>query len=147
MWTIVKIAAEIARRIKWRWRAMGRLGRKVTPRAPVWGWAMVWLRSSFLPSQNYLIILAVVVGLLTGLGSVGFVFVLHAIADFARGPVAEALSIFGAANLVLLPALGGLLVGPLIYRFAGKKGIVCPKESYFGVRSCSDDSITKLRQS
>ncbi len=118
MWNLAKLTVEITRRVKWRWRAMGRLGRKITPSAPVWGWAMVWVRSSFLPSQNYLIILAVVVGLLTGLGSVGFVFILHAIADFARGPVAEALSIFGSANLVLLPALGGLLVGPLIHRFA-----------------------------
>ena len=36
----------------------------------------------------------------------------------ARDDVADALEIFGSASLVLLPALGGLFVGPLINRFA-----------------------------
>ena len=87
-------------------------------RLSVWRWARVWLRASFLPEQNYLIILSVVVGVLTGLGSVGFIYVLEFVADFARGPVAGVLSRFGPAELVLLPALGGLLVGPLVYKFA-----------------------------
>ncbi len=78
----------------------------------------VFFRASFLPEQNYLIILAVVVGILTGYGSVGFIFVLEWIAEFARGPVASTLGLFGSANLVLLPAVGGLMAGPLIYRFA-----------------------------
>ena len=55
---------------------------------------------------------------MTGLGSVGFIYVLEMVADFARGPVATALDRFGAAQLVLLPALGGLLVGPIVHRFA-----------------------------
>ena len=94
------------------------LGRKLTSRLAVWRWATVWLRASFLPEQNYLIILSVVVGVLTGLGSVGFIYVLRWVADFARGPVAATLSGFGSAQLVLLPALGGLMVGPIVYLFA-----------------------------
>ena len=94
------------------------VGPTLTSYLSVWRWARVWLRSSFLPEQNYLIILAVVVGIVTGLGSVGFIYVLEMVADFARGPVATALSGFGAAQLVLLPALGGLLVGPIVHRFA-----------------------------
>ena len=78
----------------------------------------VFFRASFLPEQNYLIILAVVIGILTGYGSVGFIFMLDRIAEFARGPVASTLGVFGSANLVLLPALGGLMAGPLIHRFA-----------------------------
>ena len=125
-----KLIIHLLSRVGLRLRAMRRLGRRVAPRVPTWGWAMVWLRSSFLPSQNYLIILAVVIGVLTGLGSVGFIKVLDAIAEFARDGVAGAEGIwvfgyrwtilerFGSANLVLLPALGGLLVGPLINRFA-----------------------------
>ena len=101
-----------------RLRAMRRLGGRVVPLAPAWGWAMIWFRSSFLPSQNYLIILAIAVGLLTGLGSVGFIYVLRELAAFARGDIESALSIFGAAGIVLLPAIGGLFVGPLIHRFA-----------------------------
>ena len=92
-----------------------RIGRALAPiisRLSVWRWARVWLQSSFLPEQNYLIILAVVVGVMTGLGSVGFIYVLEMVGDFARGPVASLFDRFGAAQLVLLPALGGLMVGP-----------------------------------
>ena len=93
-------------------------GRWLAERLPIWRWTKVFLRTSFLPEQNYLIILAVIVGVLTGYGSVGFIFVLGWIAEFARGPVASALGVFGPARLVLLPALGGLIAGPLIHRFA-----------------------------
>ena len=101
-----------------RLRAMRRLGGRIAPLAPAWGVAMIWFRSSFLPSQNYLILLAVGVGLLTGLGSVGFIRVLQELAAFARGDVELALGLFGDAAIVLLPAIGGLCVGPLIDRFA-----------------------------
>ncbi len=87
--------------------------------AAAWDWAMIWFRSSFLPSQNYLIILAVVIGVLTGFGSWGFVRMLEFITDvIAREHVASALGVFGPASIVLLPAIGGLFVGPLINRFA-----------------------------
>ena len=90
----------------------------MTKRLPIWRWTKVFLRTSFLPEQNHLIILAVVVGVLTGYGSVGFIFLLGWVADFARGPVASVLGVFGPASLVLLPAIGGLIAGPLIHRFA-----------------------------
>ena len=77
-----------------------------------------WFQAPTLQSQNYLIFLAVCVGLLTGLGSVGFILLLRRLADFAQTDVAAALGVFGPANLVLLPAIGGLLAGPLITRFA-----------------------------
>ena len=89
-----------------------------TWRAAMGRWTKVFSKASFLPEQNYLIILAVVVGVLTGYGSVGFIFVLEWLAEFARGEVAHALEIFGPANLVLLPAIGGLIAGPLIHKFA-----------------------------
>ena len=94
------------------------IGRALAARIALWDWARVGLRASFLPEQNYLIILAVVVGVITGLGSVGFIYVLELTAGFARGPVAGLLERFGPAQLVLLPALGGLLVGPIVQRFA-----------------------------
>ena len=76
------------------------------------------LRSSFLPEQNQLIVLAVAVGLLTGFGSVGFIKILGAITTFAQERARTGLGFFGPADLVLLPALGGLVVGPVIYHFA-----------------------------
>ena len=98
--------------------ALAAAGRRLVARIAVWEWARVWLRASFLPEQNYLIILAVVVGVVTGLGSVAFIYVLELTAAFARGPVAGLLERFGPAQLVLLPALGGLMVGPIVQRFA-----------------------------
>ena len=84
----------------------------------MWKWAAVWLRSSFLSEQNYLIVLAVLVGILTGLGSVGFILLLRTLAGFAQQQLLGALAVFGPAKLVLLPAIGGLLVGPLVTKFA-----------------------------
>jgi CIC family chloride channel protein len=97
---------------------MARLGRRAAPGAPTLGWTAIWFRRSFLRSQNYLILLSVVTGILTGLGSVGFIHVLNGVGRFAREGLGSALAIFGPANLVLLPAIGGLMVGPLIERFA-----------------------------
>ena len=111
----MSIISEYSGRIGGRLRTVGRM---LSSRLAVWRWAKVWLRASFLPEQNYLIILSVVVGVLTGLGSVAFIYVLEMVADFARGPVAGLLERFGTAQLVLLPALGGLLVGPLVHYFA-----------------------------
>ncbi|MGD8897006.1 MAG: chloride channel protein [Acidobacteriota bacterium] len=77
------------------------------------------LRSSFLPEENQLIVLAIAVGVLTGFGSVGFIKALYAVTDFARDRVAAGLGFFfGPADIVLLPALGGLIVGPIIHHFA-----------------------------
>ncbi len=87
--------------------------------AKAWGGAVGWFRTSFLPSQNYLIILSVVVGILTGLGSVGFVYFLRAVTTYATVTVAE--GVFGwagSAAVVVLPAIGGLAAGPMIHRFA-----------------------------
>ena len=88
-----------------RWRALPR-------------WAKRSVRVPFLSEQARLVILAIVVGVLTGWGAVGFVLLLDAIAGFARGPLAATLAWLGSAHLVLLPVLGGLLAGPLTHRVA-----------------------------
>jgi len=99
----------------WLIASAGRLVRRLALLARAWGLAMGWFRSSFLPSQNYLIVLSVVVGVLTGLGSVGFVFVLRIVTSLANDSLSGSVfGAFGAASLVLLPAVGGLAVGPLI---------------------------------
>jgi CIC family chloride channel protein len=110
--------AALVGRVWARLRAMARLGRREAPAAPAWGWAMIWFRSSFLPSQNYLILLSIGVGVLTGFGSVAFIELLYRVTDFARNDVAATLGFFGPGSMLLLPAIGGLLVGPMIQRFA-----------------------------
>lgn len=69
-------------------------------------------------TRNILVVLSIVVGVLTALGSVAFIRLLGLVTHIARDGVAGALAVFGPAQLVLLPALGGLLVGPLTERFA-----------------------------
>jgi len=103
---------ELLRRLGlWLGRLLVGASRWWAERLPIWRWAKIFFRASFLPEQNYLIVLAVVVGILTGFGSVGFIYLLEQIAAFAVGPVASLLDVFGPANLVLLPAVGGLMAG------------------------------------
>jgi CIC family chloride channel protein len=111
---IVRVFSKTAERI----RILNRMGARAALGRPSFRWALLWWRASFLPSQNYLIILSIGIGVLTGLGSVGFVKLLNALTDFVRSDLAAGLDVFGAANLVLLPAMGGLLAGPIISRFA-----------------------------
>jgi CIC family chloride channel protein len=80
--------------------------------------ASALFRATFLPEQNYLIVLALVVGLLTGLGSALFIRLLQAVVHFAQGSLANSLTVFGPARLVLLPLVGAFVAGPLIERFA-----------------------------
>ncbi len=76
------------------------------------------MRSSLLLEPNYLVVLALAVGVLTGLGSVTFIVLLDGVTHLAREMLGGWLQLFGPANLVLVPALGGLLAGPLIWRYA-----------------------------
>jgi len=105
------------RRIERRTLAMARLGRRASPGLPAWGYASL-VFASFLRSANFMLVASVVAGVLTGLGSVGFIRLLEAVTFFAREGVAQLFTVFGPAQLVLLPALGGLMVGPLLERFA-----------------------------
>lgn len=58
-------------------------------------------RVPLLSEQTRLVVLAIIVGLLTGWGAVGFLLLLDRMTDFARGPVAGALSAVGVPGLVV----------------------------------------------
>jgi len=64
-----------------------------------------------------LILLAVIVGILAGLASILFKFMIHFVQDlFWRSPsILSAVKTQPWYMTILIPALGGLLVGPLIY--------------------------------
>lgn len=76
------------------------------------------LRLPFLPEDSFLILLSIALGALTGLFSAGFIFLLRLCTTLFFTHVAAGLGVFGPAQVVLLPALGGLIVGPIIWRFA-----------------------------
>ena len=66
-------------------------------------------------------ILAVIVGLAAGLGAVGFRHLINFIQTLAYGSPSELLDVVKSlpwSYKVLIPAAGGLLVGPLVYFFA-----------------------------
>src|SRR5687767_2697029 len=73
----------------------------------------------------WLFILAVLAGVLAGLGSIGFHYLISAFQWIAfgsadrSGPLDQVSSPgFPAWRILLAPALGGLVVGPLIWRYA-----------------------------
>jgi len=86
------------------------------------------LKQLQLTETNILIILSVFVGLTTGLGAIGFVKLIEFFNDLFFGLTDQILSTaVGFASwggyrwwLPVIPALGGLLVGPIVYRFASE---------------------------
>jgi CIC family chloride channel protein len=68
--------------------------------------------------ENRLLFVAIVCGVFAGLGSAAFIYALSSVGRLFFGTVQGALGWMGPSSVILLPALGGLLVGPFIARFA-----------------------------
>lgn len=69
----------------------------------------------------FIIFLSIVVGLATGLGAVAFRWLILTCRDFFFGSIPFASSISGFERdwfIPLVPMFGGLLVGPIVFRFA-----------------------------
>ena len=88
-----------------------------------WGWASDWLRRS----RGGLFAIALVVGAGSGLGAVGFRYLIYFFTWVATGHVqfgqqgrvpSAHFPWLGLGFFVVIPVAGGLLYGPLIYRFA-----------------------------
>ncbi len=92
-------------------------------RARWWSQAGGWLRST----RPGLLAMALLVGVGAGIGAVAFRYLIYAFTWLATGHVAFGqeghtgsahLPWLGLAFFVVIPAVGGLIYGPLIYRFA-----------------------------
>ena len=70
------------------------------------------------PESASMLLMAVVVGIGAGFGAVVFRWLIVTIRDFSYGEVAGWLSGMGGWHLLVIPALGGGIVGPLVYRYA-----------------------------
>jgi CIC family chloride channel protein len=79
------------------------------------------------PEGLVLLILSVVVGATTGLASVFFVKLIFAIQDFSYTTVFSAVPFVGKWIYVIVPVVGGLLVGPLILFAKEAKGHGVPE--------------------
>ena len=64
------------------------------------------------------LLLAVGVGVIAGLGAVAFRWLIMAFQDLFFNTGGQVLSFLGRYYIILIPAIGGLLFGPLIYFFA-----------------------------
>jgi CIC family chloride channel protein len=74
-----------------------------------------WFRSSEMVAG---LILAMLVGVFSGLGAVVFRWLIRAFQSFFIDGGSHTLSFLGNYYIILIPAAGGLLVGPLVYFFA-----------------------------
>ncbi|MBW2683765.1 MAG: chloride channel protein [Deltaproteobacteria bacterium] len=79
------------------------------------------------PEGLHLLILSVVVGASTGLASVFFVKLIFAIQDFSYAATYSILPAIGKWAYVIIPVIGGLLVGPLILFAKEAKGHGVPE--------------------
>ncbi|MFQ5961694.1 MAG: chloride channel protein, partial [Candidatus Methylomirabilales bacterium] len=71
-----------------------------------------------IPEGAYLTVVSILVGLTTGLGAVIFIKLLHYVHHLSFEVGREVLSLLGNYYVIVLPAIGGLIVGPLIYHAA-----------------------------
>lgn len=71
-----------------------------------------------IPEGAYLSVVSVIVGLTTGLGAVFFIKLLHYTNRLFFENGREVLTFLGDYYVIILPAIGGLIVGPLIYYVA-----------------------------
>ncbi len=79
--------------------------------------ADAWAPSLF-REENTILLAAIVVGVLSGLGAAAFMYSLAFVHRVFFVWIPQAVPWLGPSVLMFLPALGGLLVGPLIARFA-----------------------------
>jgi len=76
-------------------------------------------------------VLALVLGILSGIGAVLFYYLIRFCNFFFFGPVKDALSFLGPCEISLIGALGGILVGPIVYFLAREaKGHGVPEVMY-----------------
>ena len=79
------------------------------------GAAVIWFRSSEMLSG---LVLAVVVGVAAGLGAVLFRWLIKSFQWLFMDGGSHVFGFLGQYYIILIPAIGGLLVGPLVYFFA-----------------------------
>ncbi len=71
--------------------------------------------------RTFLVLVAILIGCLGGFGAVGFRLLIRSIERVAWGEFGTSVAVFeshSALWIVLVPAIGGLIVGPLVYFFA-----------------------------
>ena len=91
-------------------------------------------RSLLSDEHTVMVLLGIVVGVAGGYGAVGFRHLINFIQSIAYGSPSELLDVVGSIPWhlrILIPAAGGLIVGPIVYFFAREaKGHGVPEVMY-----------------
>ncbi|MBN1313840.1 MAG: chloride channel protein [Anaerolineales bacterium] len=77
-----------------------------------------WIDRHDVPESAIVMLTALVVGIGAGLGAVLFRWLIHGVQSIAFDGLGGLLSSIKPFHLLIIPALGGLIYGPLVYRFA-----------------------------
>lgn len=86
------------------------------------------LLDSISPSEGLLLLgLSILVGVITGLGSVVFIKLIYGIQSFFYSDLVQTIPVLGKWVYVVVPIIGGLLVGPLILLAQEAKGHGVPE--------------------
>ena len=68
--------------------------------------------------SSVMLLTSLIVGIIAGLGAVAFRKLIEWIQNLAYGDISKILSDWHPIHLIVIPALGGAIVGPLVYYFA-----------------------------
>jgi CIC family chloride channel protein len=92
------------------------------------------LRALLSDEHTIMVLLGIVVGVVGGYGAVGFRYLINFIQSIAYGSSAELLAVIGSIPWymrIAIPAIGGLIVGPIVYFMAREaKGHGVPEVMY-----------------
>ncbi len=77
-----------------------------------------WMDKYSIPDSSILIITALLVGGLAGFGAVGFRLLIELFRKISFQGVAAFFNNIAPFHLIIIPALGGAIIGPMIYKFA-----------------------------
>ena len=92
------------------------------------------LRTLLSDEHTMMVLLGIIVGVVGGYGAVGFRYLINFIQSIAYGSSAELLDIIHSVPWymrIAIPAIGGLIVGPIVYFFAREaKGHGVPEVMY-----------------
>ncbi len=77
-----------------------------------------WMGEAEVSESGVILFTALVIGIGSGLGAVLFRWLINGAQSLAYGQVAGLFKGMGALPVLIIPALGGAIYGPLIYRFA-----------------------------
>ena len=77
-----------------------------------------WMRYLRTSDASYFLLFSILVGLGGGFGAIFFRWLIHLFQHWFFDRGSELLVFMGNYRIVLIPALGGLIIGPMIYFFA-----------------------------